>query len=149
MERTFCISDDLFGGFKTQIDIVAFPIIEQIIEEVRRKLGATLASLNLGNLVVKLEKMSLHVHDIVIDDIFNSAENDIFWICNHEHGGDTWKKIQNMPLSLGVTRMGAGVIANYLITRYSSRLNGLVSYLVKWSKVDVLDKLPEIMGKSS
>lgn len=85
MERTFCLSDDIFGGFKSTVDLMKIQSIEEIILQVYKELYIVLKVLNLEILCLKLTKLRFHIHDCTLDMICQSEPNSIFYICSHQH----------------------------------------------------------------
>ena len=83
MERTFCISDDLFGGFKTSLNLQFITNLGEIVNEVKFALIYKLKELQLEYLQKKLENISFHIHTYTIDEILNSDPSCVFYICSH------------------------------------------------------------------
>ena len=85
MERTFCLSDDIFGGFKSTIDLMKIQSVEEIISQVFKELYTILKILNLNILCMKLNDSHFHIHGYTFDTICQSEPDSIFYICNHQH----------------------------------------------------------------
>jgi len=85
MERTFCLSDDIFGGFKSTVDLMNIHSIEEIIKIVTKELYIVLKVLNLDVLYLKLNKINFHIHDYNLDAICQSDQDNIFYLCSHDH----------------------------------------------------------------
>lgn len=82
--RTFQISDDLFWGFKIKINIDLYQNSEDIVEEVKEKLKDFLSTHNLQVLKEKVDTKILHTSSI--NQIHNSKNTDIIYVCMCNHG---------------------------------------------------------------
>ena len=85
MNRTFCLSDDIFSGFKSTVNLMKVHCIEEIISQVQTELYTVLKILNLDLLCMKLNEAQFHIHGYTFDTICQSEPDSIFYICNHKH----------------------------------------------------------------
>lgn len=83
--RKFTISDELFSGFSSIIDLNIMHNKQDIIDVITNNLKNKLNKIGLEMLVSKLLRCNFHIHDYEFEDILLSNKNTIFWICNHEH----------------------------------------------------------------
>ena len=81
--RTFCMSDDLFSGFQSTVNLTHVGNLGQIVDEVKYKLYFTLKQMHMIDLCKKLEHKNFHIHDVTLDDIFCSDPSKVFYICSH------------------------------------------------------------------
>lgn len=89
MIRTFCISSELFQGFKVDVDIDEMESMENIINYVKNSLCVELEKLQLERLVSKLNKTNFCHHGYDIMDVLVSEKNDRIWyLCDHCKGHD-------------------------------------------------------------
>ena len=79
--RTFIISDELFSGFESIIDLDEVDSIEEIISIVVNKLSILLKNAKLQILFNKVSKTNFHIHDFSFTDIL--LNENIYYICNH------------------------------------------------------------------
>jgi len=81
--RCFSISDELFSGFKKQVDLDEINTLQDIINEVNDDLMALLKNNNLDSLENNLTKKAFHIHGYTFVDILQSDPNKLFYICSH------------------------------------------------------------------
>mgnify|MGYP006090558757 CR=1 FL=1 len=81
--RTFQISDDLFWGFKVNLNIDLFNNSLDIVKEVKEQLKNFLSKHNLQVLKEKIYDKQLHTSSI--NDIRNSKNTDIIYVCTCNH----------------------------------------------------------------
>ena len=87
------ISDPIWWGYNTTINLDNFFSSENIIEYVLDNLIGTLRSLNLLIQVDFLEdvKKDFHIHDLTFEQILTSKEDDTIFICRHSNNKDLIK----------------------------------------------------------
>ena len=78
----FQISDDLFWGYKEDIEIKDFTNSEDIVEVIRCNLEIKLQSMGLEMLCEKLKEKKFHIPKI--EEILKNNTNTIY-ICSHCH----------------------------------------------------------------
>lgn len=84
MSATFCLSSDLFQGFKVMIMKDRIDSIDGVIGIIRTELMRALDNLNLGALSEKAKCRGLHVHGYTILDVLTSDDdNRIWYVCDH------------------------------------------------------------------
>ena len=82
--RKFIISDKLFSGYSTLIDLDEINSKEEIVNIVKNRLKNVLNENNLESLIYNLNKTNFHIHDFTFEDILLSESNKIFYVCNHD-----------------------------------------------------------------
>ena len=82
--RKVVISDKLFAGFVTLIDLDEINSINEIVNMVKDKLNNVLNENNLELLVNMLNNTNFHIHDFTFEDILLSESNKIFYVCNSD-----------------------------------------------------------------
>ena len=80
--QTFQISDDLFWGWKTQVNLDNFETTQEIIEYIKICLSSFLLEHNLEVLAEKLKEKTYFIP--CIEEIISSREP-IIYVCNHSH----------------------------------------------------------------
>ena len=83
--RKFTISDNLFSGYSTLIDLDEINSKEEIVVSVKNKLVNVLNENNLESLIYNLNKTNFHIHDFTFEDVLLSEPNKQFYICDHKH----------------------------------------------------------------
>lgn len=81
--RTFAISSDLFSYYEKEINVEYINSIEDIILLIVSDLDKLFRENNLVLLSEKLRERKFHVHDFTIDEIKNSNDKRIYYICDH------------------------------------------------------------------
>ena len=84
-KRTFIISSNIWGGWRTIIDINLCNSLEDIVDNVVNKLDSTLKNNNFEELHHKLvnKHNQMHIHNHTFDQIKNSIDTDMFFVCDH------------------------------------------------------------------
>ena len=83
--RVAQISDDVFGGYRTLVDLDELRDadgLDEIVSTVRRAIREDLVKLNLDALVRILDGKVLHIHDKTIEEYLLN-ENLTIWVCGH------------------------------------------------------------------
>ena len=85
--RKFQLSCPVFWGYNKYIDIERYNNLNDIIKNVLDSCEEFFRNNNLIDLYefFKSIKSSYHIHDVTIDTLINSQENDIFYICRHDN----------------------------------------------------------------
>ena len=85
--RKFCISDELFSGFETMVDLDEVQSIDGIIKDVLNNAFVVLRQNKFRNLINLLRNKvsSFHIHDYSFGEILISNPNYIFYICCHSN----------------------------------------------------------------
>ena len=82
--RNFCLSCELFGGFKVRIDIDQCDNINSIIIRIKNSLKNILIENNLESLQNKLQNINYHIHDFsFVDILMDTDQNKIYYVCSH------------------------------------------------------------------
>lgn len=79
------MSHEVFQGFQQEVNVEQFNSKKGIIGEVVAELARVLKSNNLVILEERLkkEKESYHIHGFSFENIVDSNNVEIFWICSH------------------------------------------------------------------
>jgi len=95
--RKFQLSCPVFWGYNKYIDIERFNNLNDIIKNVLDSCEEFFKSNNLIDLYefFKSIKSSYHIHDVNMDILLNSQENDIFYICRHDNCETTMDRIMH------------------------------------------------------
>jgi len=83
ISRTFCISDELFGGYRVTLDMTHIRNLGEIVNEIKYKLYFIFKQMNLDILCKKIDNIQFHIHDVTLDDIFISDSSAVFYVCSH------------------------------------------------------------------
>ena len=81
--RKFCVSDELFSGFETDIDLDEVNSLNEIVNAVLGRLSLIFNNNNLDILLKKLSAIKFHIHDYTFEDILLSEPSIKFYICGH------------------------------------------------------------------
>lgn len=81
-KRLFIISDDVFGGYRIDVDIDEYNDLSEIVNFVVVNLCISLKNLNLEVLVRKCGEVNFHIHDVTFVEIL-MEENRDFYVCGH------------------------------------------------------------------
>jgi len=83
MKKIIQISDELFWGFNSIVEIDDYKSLEDLCDYVKTDLISFLTHSNLLNLVIHAEKLKLHNHNFEkYEDIYTSND-DIIYLCGH------------------------------------------------------------------
>lgn len=83
MLKTFIISDELFQGYQVVVDPSLFESIKALCEYVKNILKTVMIQNNLENIAKKVEKLELHIHNVMFIDQVQQSKDDIIYLCNH------------------------------------------------------------------
>jgi hypothetical protein len=78
MSTKFVISSELFGGFTVMLNPSEYGSIDNIIEYCQLQLTLYLLAGNMDILANKADKIFLHVHSVVYEDIIKHSERTYF-----------------------------------------------------------------------
>jgi len=81
--RIFCVSDDLFSGFETRVDLDEVANVDEIVKEVIEQLLKVLYDNKLDILHQRLFQTKFHIHDYTFEDILLSESSNRFYACGH------------------------------------------------------------------
>ena len=83
MKREVCVSDRIFMGFKSTVDLGECECSQDIIDFVLSELCSKLRDIGLAHLAEETEQdwSSFHIHDKEFIDFF--TEDDMFYVCRH------------------------------------------------------------------
>ena len=81
--RIFCVSDDLFSGFETRVDLDEVANVDEIVKEVIEQLLKVLYENKLDILHRRLFQTKFHIHDYTFEDILLSESSNRFYVCGH------------------------------------------------------------------
>tara|TARA_Y100000813_G_scaffold198085_2_gene184976 strand:- start:305 stop:595 length:291 start_codon:yes stop_codon:yes gene_type:complete len=76
------ISDDHFSGFETIVDLNYVDSIEEICEQVKKRLCVVLRDNNFETLLKIANNKKFHIHDHQFGEILLNPPK-IIWICSH------------------------------------------------------------------
>lgn len=75
------ISDEHFQGFTVHVDVKLFDSVKDLINHVKMKLQSVLIHHDLKLLLMKLDNLKFHIHDVkFIHELYNQ---EIIYICSH------------------------------------------------------------------
>jgi len=83
MQATFCLSSDLFNGFKVSINKDTISDMDMVIDAMKKQLTQKLEEIGLYTLSEKARLKNFHVHSYRFEDVLSANDDKIWYICDH------------------------------------------------------------------